>query len=53
MGLSIHSQLKAMTYAALAELQDRAGGNAERGSPAGPVLKPRQRAGAAERSSVN
>jgi len=26
-GLSIHTQLKAMTYAALADLQDRAGGN--------------------------
>lgn len=32
MGLSIHAQLKAMTYAALADLKDRAGGMAEHGS---------------------
>lgn len=34
-GLSIHAQLKAMTYTALADLQDRAGGMAEHGSPLG------------------
>lgn len=41
MGLSIHAQLKAMTYAALADLKDRAGGMAEHGS-LGPLSKPCQ-----------
>lgn len=35
-GLSIHAQLKAMTYAALADLQDRAGGTAGARLPPGP-----------------
>lgn len=46
-GLSIHAQLKAMTYAALADLQDRAGGTTRaRLSPGpGPGLGPKPRRG--------
>lgn len=52
-GLSIHAQLKAVTYAALADLQDRAGGTARARLP-GPGPEPGPKfAGAAERSSVN
>lgn len=56
-GLSIHGQLKAMTYAALEDLQDRAGGTAgARLSPAPPLgpplgLKPR-RGGRAEQREL-
>ncbi|NWV88609.1 PROM2 protein, partial [Machaerirhynchus nigripectus] len=48
-GLSIHAQLKAMTYAALADLQDRAGGTAgarlSPGPGTGPGSGPKPRRG--------
>lgn len=51
-GLSIHAQLKAMTYAALADLQDRAGGRPECDCPRDRVRNRGQSlTGEAERSS--